>query len=504
MSDKKSAVIIGGGLGGLFTGAILSKEGMKVTVIEKNLTVGGGLQCFKRFGEVFDTGMHIIGGMREGGNIYRICKYLGILDRIHVSHLEDYGPDRIFFGQDKECYCTATGREAYVEALAKSFPDQRENLKNYVDAMFRIVDELDIYNLRPGSSVFPVHSEEFTMPAREFIAKYISDYKLQNVVAFMNPLYGGRGNMTPAYVHAVISVLYIGGASRFAGGSHLFAETLADLIRENGGEIVVNDGVARVNTQERFITGVSTVKGREFNADYYICAIHPCTFFGLLDNPSALPKPYRNRLDSIPNAYSAFTLNIKFKKNSFKYFNWSAYYTDRYENIWNFGESGHNWPMGFLYITPPDLDQGEYASKMIITAPMLWEQVKQWENTTVGRRGKDYEDWKKECADKLLDKMEEIYPGFRDCVEDMNTASPLTIRDYYGAKEGTMCGFSKDYNNLALSQVPVITKIPNLLLTGQNCNLHGFCGVPLTAISTCEAIFGLNYIINKINEAQNV
>ena len=52
---NKSAVIIGGGLGGLFTGAILSKEGIKVTVIEKNAIIGGGLQSFNRFGEIFDT-----------------------------------------------------------------------------------------------------------------------------------------------------------------------------------------------------------------------------------------------------------------------------------------------------------------------------------------------------------------------------------------------------------------------------------------------------------------
>jgi hypothetical protein len=74
----KSAVIIGGGLGGLFAGAILAKEGVKVTVIEKNINVGGGLRSFTRFGEVFDTGMHVIGGMRPDGNIFRICKYLGI------------------------------------------------------------------------------------------------------------------------------------------------------------------------------------------------------------------------------------------------------------------------------------------------------------------------------------------------------------------------------------------------------------------------------------------
>ena len=107
------------------------------------------------------------------------------------------------------------------------------------------------------------------------------------------------------------------------------------------------------------------------------------------------------------------------------------------------------------------------------------------------------------CAGKLLDRMEELYPHFRDCVEAVNSASPLTIRDFYGIKEGAMCGYSKDCNNMALSQVPVVTKVKNLLLTGQNCNIHGFCGVPLTAINTCEAILGRNYVIESIHRYEN-
>ena len=43
---KKRVVVIGGGLGGLFTGAILAKEGLQVTVLEKNINIGGGLQTF--------------------------------------------------------------------------------------------------------------------------------------------------------------------------------------------------------------------------------------------------------------------------------------------------------------------------------------------------------------------------------------------------------------------------------------------------------------------------
>ena len=38
---KQHVIIIGGGLGGLFTGAILSKEGFHVTILEKNSIISG-------------------------------------------------------------------------------------------------------------------------------------------------------------------------------------------------------------------------------------------------------------------------------------------------------------------------------------------------------------------------------------------------------------------------------------------------------------------------------
>ena len=66
-----------------------------------------------------------------------------------------------------------------------------------------------------------------------------------------------------------------------------------------------------------------------------------------------------------------------------------------------------------------------------------------------------------------------------------------------------MCGFSKDYKNIPLYQVPVVTQVDNLILTGQNNSLPGFCGVPLTAINTVESILGRNYILHRINEITN-
>ncbi len=499
--DRSSVIIIGGGLGGLFTGAILAKEGLKVTVLEKNVTIGGGLQTFHRFGESFDTGMHVIGGMQEGGNIRRICRYLGILDEVRLMDMDAECTDRLYFAEDHTYYTIAQGREGFVNTLAQQFPAERENLEHYVEAIYAITEEVDLFHLRPSQHGLFAHSENFMMAADQFIAKYIKDRRLRSVIAYMNPLYGGRGNQTPAYVHAIINVLYINGPSRFVGGSSRFADSLAGVILRNGGEVLTNDGVEWIEVKDRQVEWVRTRKGLRYQGDYYISAIHPCTMIRLMDE-SALPKSYRARLDMIPNAYSAFSLYIKLKECSFPYINHSEYYMTRYDDIWNFGRTDRQWPLGFLMMTSPEENQGEYSRKILVTAPMLFDEVRQWEGTTVGHRGADYERWKKECTEKLLVLMEEIHPGFRDCIEAINASSPLTIRDFYGSKEGTLCGFSKDYQNMALSQVPVVTKIKNLLLTGQNNNLHGFCGVPLTAITTSEAILGSGYVIEKINQEE--
>jgi all-trans-retinol 13,14-reductase len=47
--------------------------------------------------------------------------------------------------------------------------------------------------------------------------------------------------------------------------------------------------------------------------------------------------------------------------------------------------------------------------------------------------------------------------------------------------------------------VPVRTKLRNLLLSGQNVKLHGILGVPLTAITTCGELLGVDYLLDKIN-----
>lgn len=495
--EGKNVLIIGAGVGGLFTGAILSREGYKVTVLEKNATIGGGLQSFKRFGEVFDTGMHVVGGMNPGGNIYRLCQYLGIAGKAACYPVDPVHSDRLYFACDKATYEIASGRDGFVASFCRYFPAERDNILRYVDAVARIAGEVDLFNLRPSETVFPSHSEEFFMAADAFIAKYVSDSRLRALLAYMNPFYGGRPGQTPAYIHAIISQLYMAGTGRFAGGTASFANLLADVISSAGGRVFTGDAVSEIQMDGKEISSVITSSGKSYKSDIYISAIHPCALLGLLPE-TAFTKAYRDRINSVPNSYSAFLLYLKLKPDAFPYINTTEYYMTRYSDVWNFGIKDKDWPLGFMFMTPPEVEQGPYASKVLITAPMTFSAVERWQDSYTGRRPADYTAFKEECAGKLMAMIEELHPGFSGAVEASNTATPLTIRDYYNVKDGSICGFSKDCNNILLSQLPVVTKIPNLLLTGQNNNLHGFCGTALTSITTAEALLGQNYIVNKL------
>lgn len=494
--------IIGGGLGGLFTGALLSKEGFEVTVLEKNHTIGGGLQTFTRHGMRFETGMHILGGMREGGSIRRICDHLGV-DLVLRSTDPDC-MDEVTYLSDGKTYRIPEGREAFVNYMSREYPHEAAQIKAYVDAVYALADEVDLFWLRRGKDHLFAHSEQFLWAADELIAHYIQDKRLQDLLAYMNPMYGGVAGHTPAYIHALINVLYIEGPSRFVGGSQQLADALASVICSHGGKVLTDAEVTRIEVADHQVEKIiyKTRNGQSSvltSQDLYISAIHPAALIPLCTE-GTFPKSYRTRISEIPNTYSAFTLYIIFKENSFPYINHTCYAQDDDGMVWRHGEYiPDNWPQGFMYMTPADsLTDQTYATKMIINCLMPFSVVQQWEKTHVGHRGKDYEAWKQQHIEKVLDKMEQLYPHFRQQVDYVEASSPLTIRDYYHQPQGALYGMRKDCKNIMLSQVPIYTKVKNLLLTGQNINLHGICGVPLTAINTVEAIIGENKIVDQL------
>jgi all-trans-retinol 13,14-reductase len=302
-------------------------------------------------------------------------------------------------------------------------------------------------------------------------------------------LFGGDEQTTPAYIHALLSTLHINGTYQFVGESQQLAEALAKVIESAGGQVVANEEVTRIEFENRQVLGVFTKNGKCYQSDSYISDVHPDVLLRIIDD-GAFPSAFKNRISEIPETVSSFKVFVKFKEEAFPYLNHAHFINASQET---------EWPHELMFVTPPNENQGGLAETIVIISPMEFGQVVRWKNTRTGHRGEAYESWKQAMTNKVFGHMEQLYPDFRDSVEFAFAASPLTIRDFYGNKEGSNYGFQKDSRNLILSQMSVTTKVKNLFPTGQNVNIHGLCGVSLTAIETAEALVGRNAIVRKIN-----
>jgi len=497
---KKNVLIIGAGLGGLVCGAILSKEGYCVRILERHTVAGGGLHTFKHRGIEFETGMHLISGFQDNGVLNKLFSYIGVTDKLNIKPADEEGFDHFHVSADGVTYKMARGRNNFVKTLSTYFPEEEANIERYINRIYEICNNIAIYNLRLPSADIYSNLKVMETSVSDLIASYTNNPKLRAVLAWNNAMYGGCKNKTPAYVGALITQFYIEGASRFVNGSQQLADELVKIIEQNGGEVLTKTCAHFIDINEHHVQKVIAENGKEYIADHYISAIHPSSMFKITDVRN-FKKAYYNRIDNIQNSNSAFITFITFKPNSFPYMNYSCFHTHDYEDVWNLSEyQQNNWPRGCMYMTPPITENDIFAKKMIVNAIMKFDTVKQWENTTIGKRGDAYRAFKAQYENKILDMMETIFPNFRSKIETVFSATPLTIRDYYNVKEGAIYGTVSDYNNMAISHIPVRTKIDNLLLTGQNINLHGILGVPLTAILTCGELVGLERLLNNINK----
>ena len=75
---KTEIVVVGAGIAGLTSAAILSKLGLSVTLIESHTQSGGCAGTFKRKKYIFDVGATQVAGLEEGGIHSKIFKFLDI------------------------------------------------------------------------------------------------------------------------------------------------------------------------------------------------------------------------------------------------------------------------------------------------------------------------------------------------------------------------------------------------------------------------------------------
>ena len=491
-------IIIGGGLGGLSCGVMLSKEGLNVCVLEQHNIIGGCLQSFKRNGCTLDTGMHYVGSLSEGQIMHQYFKYLGIIDDLHLQKLDENGFDHFHF-MDGTSYCHAMGYEGFVDRLAEHFPKERNNIQAFADKIREVGNLISPAILKQGR-ISNGGLEYLSTSAYNEIDKYCNDEKLKMVLAGNSGLYAGDKLTTSLYEYGMITHSNIEGAYAFVDGSQQMADLLVKQIESFGGEVRLKSKVSKIHLNGDRVEHIELNSGEQLSAKWVISSLHPSVTFSLLENNTIYKKAFFTRINSLENTYGLFTTYLILKPNCVKYVNQNHYLYNN-PDVWSaYGDyKGFNIPFTLLCMQP-NLNS-EYTSVITLLTPMPFSVCQKWENSSIEHRGDEYKEFKMQFSEAVIDFASTYYPNLRQHIDKIHTASPLTYRDYTSVPEGSAYGIVKDYRNPMVTLMPARTRISNLLLTGQNLNIHGCLGTTTSSAVTCSEILGMEYLAKKIGNA---
>lgn len=493
--EKFDAVIIGSGLGGLSCGAILSKEGLNVCLLEQQAHLGGCLQSFVRKGYSLDTGMHYAGSLSEGNTLHQYFKYFGILDQIRYCALDSDGFDIIDFGEGRS-YAHAIGHEHFIETLSADFPEEREGLTAYAALLQKIGGYIKPEVLRSGN--FSGGGEEYMgISAYATINRLFRSDLLKNIIAGSIPFYGYDRQKSSMYEHGMIHNSYIEGAYRFTDNTQHVADALAAVIRNNGGTVMPRSQVTGIDVSGGRVRSVEISNGLQLATDCVISAIHPSVTLSLLKHNEVIRKAFFTRIHSLKNSFGLFTTYLLLKPDTFQYLN-RNYYLYNTRDVWNRKAYFQGCQIPMVLMSCQHHAGSAYASVVTLMTPMDYTLLSPWENSTTGNRPDSYNEFKERFAQAMTDFVLQHFPQLKSCIAGVCTASPLTYRDFNSTPYGSAYGIIKDCTCPMISHLSPRTKIDNLYFTGQNLNVHGCLGTTVSAAVTCSEILGKEYLAKKI------
>ncbi|HET8616035.1 MAG TPA: phytoene desaturase family protein [Actinomycetales bacterium] len=252
------AVVIGGGVAGLASAALLAQDGFEVELLEKNPTLGGRAGTWDHHGFRFDTGPSWYLMPQVFDHFYRLLG-TSASEQLDLVRLEP--AYRVFFENEAAPLDLTSDRARVVETFERFQPGAGDGLERYLDSAqtaYELARRRFLYTtyqslprlltpdvLRHAPRLLRL----LLQPLDRFVAGHVQDRRLAQVLGYPAVFLGTSPDRAPSMYHLMSHLDLTDGVLYPRGGFSTVVESLRRLAEQAGVTISTGTEVTQILTR---------------------------------------------------------------------------------------------------------------------------------------------------------------------------------------------------------------------------------------------------------------
>jgi phytoene dehydrogenase-like protein len=407
-------------------------------------------------------------------------------------------------------FAARKGAARYQQDLEAMFPAERANIERYFRDVKRAASWA-VQSVMTNALPQPIASglgmwnrltsRKPLMTTGAYLETRFHDTKLRALLASQWGDFGLPPSRSAFAVHALIADHYFDGAWYPEGGAGVIAEGAGEVIRANGGEILVNHEVKRILVENGRAAGVEVARrvGKqgetvELRAPVVVSNAGAWTTFRKL-LPEGEWTPPAAELDGALASASVATLYVGLNRDPREL-------GFRGENYWLFDGFDHDQSSArsndlldgkvhTCYLSFPSLKNPRAVRHTAeIIAPIGWDALAKYQEEPWRRRGEEYNQAKERISAALIEFVEQRHPGFQAAVEYRELSTPLTVEHFTGHPHGAIYGYPATPERFGLRWLGPKTGIRGLFLAGADSGSLGIVGALMGGVMAAAQNLG--------------
>lgn len=433
-------IVIGSGIGGLVTATQLAAKGAKVLVLERYLIPGGSAGYFERAGYRFDVGASMMFGFGDRGTTNLLTRALQGVG-MELETIPD--PVQIHYhlpnGLDVKVH---RDYEQFLAELGDRFPQERQGIRQFYDEcwkVFNCLNSIELLSLEEPRYLLRVFfqnplaclglAQYLPQNTGDIARRYIKDPELLKFIDIECYCWSVvAADLTPMInAGMVFSDRHYGGINYPKGGVGQIALKLAEGLERAGSAIRYKARVKRILTKNGRAIGVELATGETFYAKRIVSNATRWDTFEQLVPPEAMPAAEARWQRRYRKSPSFLSVHLGIRAEGL------PPGTDCHHILvedWQRMEDEE----GTIFVSIPTLLDPSLAPP---GHHIVHTFTPSWIDTWQGLSPRDYQAKKAAAAQRLITRLDAIFPNLSGAIAYQEVGTPRTHRRFLGRADGT-------------------------------------------------------------------